>query len=575
MTNRSLLRKMRKWIVPYSLSTVMVACRNFLIVSLTASIGSRVLNVVNNGETAEFFTQMALTFAFLAAFLVFDTMGIFWQSVTIHGIQNDLRSALYEKVLTARYDKVYDMGQKGELLSRLNSDVDTASSILGFGILTPLMALISGIGATISIAVIHWKLCILIYVVGIICWASQVYVIRRERSTIQQLQENRAEGMGICGENFQNGLTIRLCNLVGAFEEKVLQNLTGFEKISRKFAFQKTADGVGATLLQYLQSVGLLFAGFFLYRKGEILLGDIVVLYQMASLITNMITTISSLYASFQSWIVGFGRLHNILDLEEEEDSIDAKELVFNPEAEESILAQNIRCRLGNTTIHENLNLKLKKRGIYVMAGESGRGKTTFFRMLTGIYPYESGNLWLFGHNQKEYTLKSLRGQITYMTQENALFQGTIRENILWRNSAADEEIMELLWRLGLGEWISGMEKGLDTYISNGGNEFSGGQRKCLLLARTLLEKSPVYLLDEAFAGVDERHCELVWRELETKAENALVVVITHDQSIIEGRIQEEEQKILDFCSKVYYNNLRRKENSSGSGDHIRTEQFE
>ncbi|MBD5459919.1 MAG: ABC transporter ATP-binding protein [Lachnospiraceae bacterium] len=542
MKNKSLLWQMRKWVVPYTLSTVMVACRNFLTTWLLAFIGSRVLNLVNDGKAEEFFPQTMLLLLFIAAFMVFDTTGLFWQSVTMHGIKNDLRSILYEKVLKARYDRVYDMGQKGELLSRLNSDVETASSILGFGILTPLMFLISGIGATVTIAMIHWKLCILIYVVGIVCLGVQAYIIRRQRRTIQLLQENRAEALGMCGENFQNGLTIRLCNLAEAFEEKILQNLGVFEKLSRRFAWQKTAEGLGGTLLQYLQSVGILFVGFFLYQRGELLLGDIVMIYQMAALITYMLSTISSSYAGIQSWIVGFGRLHDILDLEEEEDASGAKELTFDTEADDGIRARNILCRLGDITVHENLNLSLEKRGIYMIAGESGKGKTTFFRLITGIYPYESGELGLFGHSQKEYTLKSLRGQITYMTQENALFQGTIRDNILWRNKATDAEIMELLQRLGLDEWISGMEKGLDTHISNGGNEFSGGQRKCLLWARTLLEHSPVYLLDEGFAGVDERRTGLIWRELEALSQRALVVVITHDQLMMEEALKDGRQ---------------------------------
>ena len=76
--DRSLLRQMRKWIVPYTLSTIMVACRNFLITWLTASIGSRVLNLVNEGSTEDFLPQMALTALFIAAFLVFDTTGLFW-----------------------------------------------------------------------------------------------------------------------------------------------------------------------------------------------------------------------------------------------------------------------------------------------------------------------------------------------------------------------------------------------------------------------------------------------------------------------------------------------------------------
>ena len=535
MTNRTLLSRLRKWAAPYVISTIMVACRNFLITGLTSFVGSSALNMVNGGNRQEFLRQMAFLALFTAAFLAFDTAGIFWQSVTLHGIRNGLRSILYGSVLKARYDKVRAMGQKGELLSRINSDVDMVLSILGFGIMMPLMFLISGIGATITIAAIHWKLCLLIYGVGLACWVFQILVIRRQRPTIEALQVNRTEALGLGTENFQNMLTLRLCGLVDIFQEKVLRNLAGFERISRKLAFQKAEEGIGGTLIQYMQSVGMLFAGFYLYQKGEIRLGDVIILYQMAALITTMITTLSSGYASLQSWIVSFRRLHDILDLEEEKDGQEAKDLDFSSRAENGILAERLACRFGEFTVYENLNLKFGKTGIYILAGESGKGKTTFFRLLTGIYPYQGGKITLFGRDVRTYTLRSLRRQITYMPQENALFQGTIRDNLLWRDKASDEKILALLERIGLGQWILGLEKGLDTLVDNGGTGFSGGQRKCLLLARALLEESSVYLLDEAFAGVDQKHCDLIWEELARVAEGALVVVITHDEALVES----------------------------------------
>lgn len=530
MKNRILLRKMRRWAVPYTMSTIMVACRNFLITWLTALVGGSVLNLADGGKTSDLSGQLASLALYILAFLAFDTTGLFWQSVTIHRMRNQLSAILYGSILRARYDKVSAMGQKGELLSRMNSDVETVSSILG-GILMPCMTLISGIGATAAVAAIHWKLCLLACGMGALCWGAQTLVIRKERATIAGLQENRAAALGLCGESFQNALTIRLCGLADAFEEKVLENLFGFRQLSRRLAAQKTAEGSGGALLQYLQSVGMLFAGCILYRRGEIRLGDMVVLYQMTALITAMFLGISSGYAAFQGWIVGFRRLHDILDLEEERGPSGGENLRFSSQTEAGIEARGVACRGGHIS-YGDLNLEAK--GLYLLMGESGRGKTTFFRLLTGIYPYGSGTICLFGRKLEEYTLESVRSQITYMPQEDALFQGTVRENILWRSSAEDERILALLRRLGLERWILGLEKGLDTPIGSGGTEFSGGQRKCLLLARALLEDSPVYLLDEPFAGVDRQHSLLIWEELSKTAEGALVIVVAHDVAALE-----------------------------------------
>ena len=238
---------------------------------------------------------------------------------------------------------------------------------------------------------------------------------------------------------------------------------------------------------------------------------------------------------AFQRWLVSFRRLHDILDLEEE--PLDGRDMGFELRAESGILARGVVCRPGGHSVYEDLDLELGSRGLYVMSGESGKGKTTFFRLLTGIYPYESGTLCLFGRSLREYSLKSLQSQIVYMTQEDALFQGTVRDNILWRTRADDGKVLALLERLGLDRWILGLEKGLETHVVNGGAEFSGGQRKCLLLARALLEDSAVYLLDEPFAGVDRQHSLLIWKELERVARNALVIAISHDQFLPEGPI--------------------------------------
>ena len=542
----------------YAVSTIIVACRNFAITSLLAIVGGDILNVVSTKDDSQFQERLLFFILCVAVFIAVDTLGIFWQSISLHSILNHIRCRLYEQVLRGRLDSVYQMGQRGELLSRINSDLDMAGSI--FGLTLPLMYLISGIGGTIVIAGFDWRLCIAVYIYALIYLVYQTFMIRKERPNILALQENRASLLGFGMENHRNGLAAKMCNLTDALEKRVHGGLHDFEQLSRINAGWKVMQSIGSNVTDFVQSIGVLMIGFLLYQKRQIMLGDIIIIYQMASLVITMVTTITNTYASLQNALVGFSRLQGILELPQEDMSIievgkSESEVViaksdtearstkgnaessFDVEASAGLTAKNLSCILGGYTVFQNLNLQTGSKGLYILTGESGKGKTTLFRLLTGLYPYQEGSLSIFGRETKTYPLKELRSKIAYCTQENALFEGSIRDNLIWRNkykNVTDAQVWELLKQLALDQWIGGLKDGLDTRISNGGMEFSGGQRKSLLLARTLIEEPSVYLLDEVFAGIDQKHTEIMLKELGKRAGNSLVVLITHDQFIVD-----------------------------------------
>ena len=542
----------------YAVSTIIVACRNFAITGLLAIVGGDILNVVSTKDASRFQERLLFFILCVAAFIVVDTLGIFWQSISLHNILNHIHCRLYEKVLRGRLDSVYQMGQRGELLSRINSDLEMAGSI--FGLTLPLMYLISGIGGTIVIAGFDWRLCIAVYIYALIYLVYQTFMIRKERPNILALQENRASLLGFGMENHRNGLAAKMCNLTDALEKRVQGGLHDFEQLSRINAGWKVMQSIGSNVTDFVQSIGVLMIGFLLYQKGQIMLGDIIIIYQMASLVITMVTTITNTYASLQNALVGFSRLQGILELPQEDMSIievgkSESEVViaksdtearstkgnaessFDVEASAGLTAKSLSCILGGYTVFQNLNLQTGSKGLYILTGESGKGKTTLFRLLTGLYPYQEGSLSIFGRETKTYPLKELRSKIAYCTQENALFEGSIRDNLIWRNkykNVTDAQVWELLKQLALDQWIGGLKDSLDTRISNGGMEFSGGQRKSLLLARTLIEEPSVYLLDEVFAGIDQKHTEIMLKELGKRAGNSLVVLITHDQFIVD-----------------------------------------
>jgi len=618
-------------------------------------MGSSILNAVSVGSMKKLGNGLLLFGLCVAGFVMFDTFGIYWQSVTIHGILNRMRSIMYEKVLHARYDAVNKPGQGEDLLFKLNSDVNMINSVLSYGLLSPVMSFISGMGATVVLIRINVWVCLGIYAFGLLYLLYQTAMIRKESAIRRESQKNTSESMTLLLENHVNGIAVRLCNLTEGREKKVSEKLGVLEGVLRKNAWLQVRQGIGQGAIGHLQSVGMLIAGIWLYRNGRIIMGDIIILYQMAALIVNMITSVTGVYSSLRNAYVGFSRCRNTIllpgeeygqpeegqgrfeercgkpgeecelieegsgrpgeeceliekgrgepekkgeliekgrrepekkgeliekgrgepekkgeliekgrgvpekknELIEECGRLPEKErglpkgesclsegqaefamtvLMADRSAPEGIAVEGLSCTLNDYTVFENLDLHTKNRGFYMLAGESGKGKTTFFRILVGLYPYQAGKLRLYGKEREAYSLRSLREQITYCTQENAIFHGTLRENLVWRSSGVtDVRIWEVLGSLALEEWILHLEHGLDTPVSNGGLEFSGGQRKGLLIARALLEDRPVLLLDEVFAGVDQRHMDIWMEVLKKRAERSLILMISHEEGLKEA----------------------------------------
>lgn len=541
--NTSLLHTVKSLLIPYGISTFMVAFRNFAITAIMAWVSSRVLTLVAFGSLTGFWREICLFLLIILLFVVFDTFGVFWQSVTVHRMTNRIRGVLYQKILYAPLEQISRLGQRGELLSRLNQDVDTASGILSYTVLTPFMFLISGVGATISILAIHWPTCVLIYLYGLFLLAYQVTIAKKDKRVLKGLQENQADTLSSFLETNRGSLAIRLSSLMDGMQERISSQLKQYGILSRRHAIWKGAESAGSAATNLFESVGILLIGAFLYQQGKIPLGSIVILHQLSGLIITMITTIASTFSQLQGSLVGLSRIEEMISLPQVCLQDGQAVIMDENRAAQGIIADNMGFTFHNgKSLYQDVTFATKTKGIYAVTGESGKGKTTLFRLLLGLYGSYSGNLRIFDQEIAQACLKDLRGQITYITQENALFEATIRENLLWRSPGIpDETIWRLLKDLGLEDWIWGLPMQLDTTIPDSGTCFSGGQRKSLLLTRAILEDRRVLLLDEVFAGIDQNKITGMTAYLQRLASEKLILIITHDPLVIE-KCQEQIQ---------------------------------
>ena len=528
-----LYRTVRHLLPGYFLAGTAVATRNYIITFLNAFLGANVVTQCATGALSGL-GQVLLRFAlFLLLFLVFDALSSYGYAQTLDKIRYALRRRIYKNVLHAPLPALDTIGQRGELLSRMNQDVDVAMGCFQTP-LVPLMFLISGIGATISIAHIHPAFPAILYVLGfgIAFSKSKLSPIMREH--MKNLQKSQAAILSGLLHTHTWLRELRAARLV-TFQEKLFRgSCADFEASSRQLSRTEGILGLLTGMETTAGSLLMLGLGIVFYRTGQVELSGLVYLYAMSPLVLMMFSASSDLIVSLHSTMAGLDRIWDLLYMDDEYacDSERAPLIV----TQETTSGENLSCKFANgKTVFQGLNFRIPAKGMFAICGASGSGKTTLARMLLKLYPISSGTLRLFGQDLASLSCASVRENITYVTQESALPKQTIRENLNVEQERNDKALYLLLKQVA-ADWVDTLPEKLDTNV----RELSGGQRQAVAIARALARNTPAYVLDEAFAGIDQGRIASILQQLKKSYPDRLFLVITHDpaaMALCDGQI--------------------------------------
>ena len=183
-----------------------------------------------------------------------------------------------------------------------------------------------------------------------------------------------------------------------------------------------------------------------------------------------------------------------------------------------------------------NLNLTVNKNETLAIVGNSGGGKSTLVNLIPRFYDVTTGCILIDGINIKEFSMKSLRQNISMVFQDNFLFSGTIRENIMMGNpNASEEKLNEVIEAAHLKEMLNELPDGIDTYLGERGTTLSGGQRQRVAIARAMIKESDIVILDEATSALDNKSELIVQKALDNLMKNKTVLVIAHRLSTIKN----------------------------------------
>ena len=466
------------------------------------------------------------------------------QKITM-GMKRDL----YKKLLSCDA-AFFDHTSSGDVIMRFSTCAESACS----GLLANLKLFTTRIFSSISlIAVLIWNSWQL-SIVALIFMFGALLPLASVRKRIKRLMTRQIGGISAItthyNETFAGNRIIASYNLQKREEARFDKDLRDMFKIQIKMV-QKT--GVLSPLIHFIVSLGIagaIWLGSYLIVTHQITSGNFV---SFIAALLMLYTPIKGLGNSFTSVQMSFLMMDQVFSTLA---SIPAIRNVDNPVRIDGV-HKNIEYNhvgfeyLPNRPVLKDVSAKLEIGKMYAFVGNSGGGKSTFVSLLPRFYDIQKGEILIDGVNVKNIDLHDLRENIAVVFQDNFLFNGTIRDNILLgKTDYTDEQLNEAIKDACLTDFIATLDKGLDTEIGERGVLLSGGQKQRVAIARAFMKNAPIVILDEATSALDNKSEAVVQQAIDNLMKNRTVLVIAHRLSTVknadrifvinEGRIVEQ-----------------------------------
>lgn len=449
-------------------------------------------------------------------------------------INHDLKRALFKKLMSLE-PAFYDRNASGYVLQRFTTDADTACT----GLLDNLKLFVSRFFSSVSlIAVLIYnsrQLAIIAVIVLLCALLPLSQVRRRIKGIIKNTIEESSTIITHYNESYAGSKTIASYNLQDKMYNRFNDILRSLFKLTMKMV-KKT--GWMTPMMHIVVSIGVggvIGYGSYLIVNGTISSGNFV------SFITALImlyTPIKGIGKNFNNVQVSFLAIERIVEILNTEptivDSDNAKKL---KNVNQNIVFKDVEFGyLPETKVLKKINLNIKAGSTIALVGNSGGGKTTIVNLLPRFYDVTAGSISIDGIDIRNYKLSSLRDSIAVVFQDNFLFSGTIRENILLgKPNATESEIHKALQMAYLDDFVNSQENGLDTDIGERGSSLSGGQRQRLAIARAMIKNAPIVILDEATSALDNKSEAVVQKAIENLMQDRTVFIIAHRLSTIQN----------------------------------------
>ena len=447
-------------------------------------------------------------------------------------ISNSLKIELFKK-LTSLDPKFYDINSSGLVLTRFFTDPETASKNIINTIRTFIMTIFGIVGLVSVLLYNSWKLAII--GVGIMAIAITPVVFLRKR--IKKVSNATMVVGGDMTTNFNE--TFAGNKIMTAYNLQKLQNNKFEKQIKTQFNLTMSLTkrvGWMSPIMYFICSIGIAFVMFYgnsLIIKGEMTAGSFASFVTSLLLLYKPVKNLGRTLTDLQTTFVALGRVFELFDLVPHIEN--SKNAIKMSDLKSSIDFENVWFEYEqDVPVLKDFTLHVNKGETIALVGNSGGGKSTTVNLLPRFYDIKSGSVKFDGIDIRNIDIESLRDNISFVFQDNFLFSGSIRENILMgKPNATEDEINTVIKMAHLDEFLSTLENGIDTYAGERGASLSGGQRQRVAIARAMIKDAPIVILDEATSALDNESEAIVQKALDNLMQNKTVFVIAHRLSTI------------------------------------------
>ncbi len=547
-----LLSRIWPYIKPYMFRIVLgflVAIPLGLLDGVTAFALKPYMDYVIGGKNLEFnafhhaFVITSIQMAYALPFAVIAFAGVqgvlrylngYLSTWTSNRITNDVKFDLFERLISM-HPQFYDENTSGVIIQRYMNDPQTAATGIVDQIKTITTSIFGALGLIAVMLYSSWKLAI----IGVVVLCAAFIPVALIRQRIKKASNQNM----VIGGNITTNIneTYSGNKVMAAYQLQNRQNeyfqKQTWDAFNVNMSLYKRA-GWMSPIMYLIASCGIatvLGFGTYLINSGQMTAGSFASFVTSLLLLYKPVKTLGNTLTNIQTLFVAMGRVFELFDLKPEiVDSPNAKELTG---LNSSITFEHVNFEyLPNEPVLKDFNLVVPKNETLAIVGNSGGGKSTLVNLIPRFYDIKSGSIKIDGTDIREFTLNSLRKNISMVFQDNFLYSGTIRENIMMGNfDATEEELKKAISMAHLSEMVQDLPEGLDTMLGERGLTLSGGQRQRVAIARAMLRNSPIVILDEATSALDNESEAIVQKAMDNLMQNKTVFIIAHRLSTIKN----------------------------------------